>query len=134
MEPERWQQIERLYHAASKLAADQRAAFLRQECRDDEELRAEVESLLAHQRAAADFIESPAFEVAAKLMAEEKTAEQSVDPLAEGAVSSRFRILEKLGSDGMGVVPACFKCTSTSLASNSQWLGSPRGKSDSSQT
>jgi serine/threonine protein kinase/Tol biopolymer transport system component len=104
MEPERWQQIERLYHAALKLAADQRAAFLRQECQDDDALREEVESLLACQSAAADFIESPAFEVAAKLMAEEKPAEQPKDPLVTGAVSSRFRILEKLGSGGMGVV------------------------------
>ena len=104
MEPERWQQIERLYHAALKLAADQRAGFLRQECQGDNALREEVESLLACQSAAADFIESPAFEVAAKLMAEEKPAEQPTNPLVTGSVSSRFRILEKLGSGGMGVV------------------------------
>ena len=84
MESERWQQIERLYNAAVNLAGDQRAAFLRQECQDDEALRAEVESLLAHHSAAADFIESPAFEVVARLMAKEKPAGQPTDQLATG--------------------------------------------------
>jgi len=104
VEPERWQRLERLYHAALKLAADQRAAFLRQECQDDEELREEIESLLAHQSEAADFIESPAFEVAAKLLAEENPDEQLPDPLTVGATFGRFCLLEKLGSGGMGVV------------------------------
>jgi eukaryotic-like serine/threonine-protein kinase len=46
MSPERWQQIEQLYHAALERAADERAAFLAAACLDDESLQREVEALL----------------------------------------------------------------------------------------
>jgi serine/threonine-protein kinase len=41
MTPERWQQVEALYHAALARAAGQRAAFLSDACGGDEALRAE---------------------------------------------------------------------------------------------
>jgi serine/threonine-protein kinase len=47
MTPERWEQIGQLYHAAMELAPTARAAFLDQVCAGDEELRREVESLIA---------------------------------------------------------------------------------------
>jgi len=46
--PERWREIERLYHAALERAAAERPAFLSEACGRDEELRREVESLLAY--------------------------------------------------------------------------------------
>ena len=48
MQPERWRDIERLYHLALKKDAGEREAFLK-ETAPDESLRAEVESLLAHR-------------------------------------------------------------------------------------
>ena len=47
MKLERWQQIERLYHAALERAESERAAFLKEACTGDDALRQEVESLLA---------------------------------------------------------------------------------------
>src|SRR6187402_1862620 len=47
MTPERWQQIEALYHAAHALHAGERAAFLAGSCPHDEALRHEVEHLLS---------------------------------------------------------------------------------------
>ena len=47
MSSERWRQIEDLYHAALERDPGRRAGFLAEACRDDEELRREVESLLA---------------------------------------------------------------------------------------
>ena len=47
MDHERWRQIEDLYHAAQSLPAGARAQFLASECRGDESLRSEVESLIA---------------------------------------------------------------------------------------
>ena len=47
MSSDRWQQIEELYHAALKLDGNQRAAFLESACDGNQDLRREVESLLA---------------------------------------------------------------------------------------
>src|SRR5215475_4611725 len=104
MEPERWRHVERLYHSALKIAADQRAGFLKDECKDDEELRKEVESLLSYEDSAADFIESPAFTVTAKFVAENTARDQVADPIVGRVVAQRFRVIEKIGGGGMGVV------------------------------
>ena len=53
MTPERWQQIERLYHEALTRDASERGAFLASTCGGDEMLRREVESLLAQPVSAA---------------------------------------------------------------------------------
>jgi hypothetical protein len=46
MDPERWQQVERLYHAALEREPGEQARFLAEACFGDEELRREVEVLL----------------------------------------------------------------------------------------
>ncbi len=47
MTPEHWKQIEKLHHAALQLEPGQRGAFLQEACGSDEDLRRELESLLA---------------------------------------------------------------------------------------
>ena len=104
MERERWRRVEELYHSALKVDAQKRTAFLKDACRDDASLRQEVESLLTHEESAEGFIQAPAFEVAARLMAQDKSLLSEAGPAAVGTMISHFRVLEKLGHGGMGVV------------------------------
>ncbi len=98
MTPERWQQIEELYHAALAHAPAVRAAFLQQACPDDEALRREVESLLAAHDQAASFIEAPPADIAAGLVAEEQARSMN------GRTLGHYRIASLLGAGGMGEV------------------------------
>jgi eukaryotic-like serine/threonine-protein kinase len=98
---ERWRRVEHLYDAASRLTGGERVAFLVDSCGGDQGLRAEVDSLLAYNTAAEAFIEAPAFDVAARLMAHDPSR---ADPVLSGTTIAHFSVLEKLGEGGMGVV------------------------------
>ena len=72
MDPERARRLEELYHSALERNENERAAFLRSACGPDASLREELESLLVHDREAKSFIEAPAMEVAARLVAQQR--------------------------------------------------------------
>ena len=97
MKPDRWQKIDEIFHAALQYKPDERKAFIEEACRGDEELRRELESLLAEEREADQFIEQPAMEVVAKDLADEQR-----DALI-GNIGP-YKILSLLGAGGMGEV------------------------------
>jgi eukaryotic-like serine/threonine-protein kinase len=98
MKPEDWGQIEWLYHAALERSPDERAAFLDAACKDDQDLRREVESLLAYDERAQHFIAAPPDTMAAEMVAAERA------PALVGGDVSHYRILSLLGRGGMGAV------------------------------
>jgi serine/threonine protein kinase/TolB-like protein len=99
--PERWRRLEALFDAALDLPPDERAAWLRRACADDDGLREEVERLLrAHERAAT-FLERPAPDFAAPYLANLVTRPSG---LPAGARVGLYRIVREIGRGGMGAV------------------------------
>ena len=102
MTPERWQRIKQIYHSALELEPGQREAFLKEACAGDEALFKEVMSLLAQEGNSEGFFESPALQVVAKELAEDRAQEPATDLV--GHTLSHYRIEKKIGEGGMGVV------------------------------
>src|SRR5215510_5990418 len=99
MTPERWQQIDGLLHEALQLKPVERAAFLERECAGDDELREELESLLASSIRAGAFLEANAVEDAADLLIHTQS-ENVLTPFEFGP----YVIQKLLGTGGMGEV------------------------------
>src|SRR5205814_2041266 len=102
MKPERWQQLDQLFHAALEREPEQRSAFLDEACASDEVLRKEVETLLIAHENAESFIENPAFEVEAEALAREQVSGGANSLVAQ--TIAHYRIIELLGAGGMGDV------------------------------
>jgi serine/threonine protein kinase/Tol biopolymer transport system component len=100
MTPDRWEQIGRLYEAASQLQSRARVSFLDHACENDGELRREVESLLAAEAAVGDFIAVPALRDAAELLSTQAPGEMI------GKQFGHYQIQAFIGAGGMGEVYA----------------------------
>ena len=99
---ERQERIKQLFGEALERDAKDRAAFLAEACGDDLSLRSELESLLGFEAEAANFIETPAVQLAAEAFAEQM-AESAVESKT-GRLISSYKIISKLGAGGMGEV------------------------------
>jgi serine/threonine protein kinase len=98
MTPERWGQVEEIFHAALSRGESERVAFLVHACAGDLALRREVESLLARQGSTGGFLDGPAVAAAAETVSEGGAS------LVTGRRLGAYQVHERIGIGGMGEV------------------------------
>ena len=97
MATEQWQKIKKIFHSGLERESRARTAFLDVACAGDPSLRKQVESLIAAHEEDNNFIDEPAYQVAADLLA-------SSQELEVGQTIGHYEILSTLGRGGMGEV------------------------------
>lgn len=102
---ERWNEVKEMYRAALPLKGSERGALLGAACGGDQELRREVELLLAADDGADAFLQSGAFRLGMRVLAAEAGG-SSETGLLDGVrvLDGRYEILEELPGGGMGHV------------------------------
>jgi serine/threonine protein kinase len=97
MTPERWQQVKEIFNSAIMHRPEERSSFVSRACSGDDELRSEVESLIASHEESGSFIDKPAFEAAASLLTREKIE------LNSGQMIASYEVVSFISRGGLGL-------------------------------
>lgn len=95
-DPDRWVRVKRIFSRAAELGPDARRRFLDDEVGDDNELRSQIEALLAADDEASEFLEEGA---APGLPSLADTTERWI-----GRRFGAYEVVGELGRGGMGIV------------------------------
>ena len=104
---ERWEQLRPIVEPALELSAEELPAFLDHVCRGAPGLRRDAVALLhaaAHASRSLSFLDSPATDLAAPLLAMDRPDGETGGGLTAGETVGPYTIERLLGSGGMGVV------------------------------
>nr|ART36311.1 C590 [uncultured bacterium] len=92
-----WDNLKQIFHAAVALPPGARPAYLDKACEGDPSLRAAVESLIKSHEETSNFVDAPAYEAAAEMLA-------GNHELKSGHTIAHYQIRSVLGEGGMGKV------------------------------
>ncbi len=93
-----WDNIKTIFREVIELSPDERKAFLDEKCKDDPELRKEIESLIESDLNGEDFLETPPI-TSIELMKDDNSPDTFI-----GMEIGKYRVEEKIGDGGMAVV------------------------------
>jgi len=99
MTPNDWPKIKSIFDSVVLIDKDERSAYLRRVCANDEKLRHEVKTLLASYDDSDDFMEKPLAGQIAGLF-----KKQDRDEFKAGDLFDRYKIARKIGAGGMGTI------------------------------
>ncbi|HEV2826030.1 MAG TPA: protein kinase [Pyrinomonadaceae bacterium] len=99
LSPDKWQEAKEIFYAALRRPPEERDQFLNESCKDDDDLRSEVKSLLASHDQANRFMEQPAVGEVAEIV-----VKAGGKKFTKGQTVAHYRIISVLGAGGQGTV------------------------------
>jgi serine/threonine protein kinase/tetratricopeptide (TPR) repeat protein len=100
MSSERWQQLEAIFQTALDLAPEKRAPYIEEACAGNDELRRQVEALLAQYDEAGNFLDEPVY---ARSGVQALAALMDDDPVIGQRIGA-YKVVRQIGRGGMGAV------------------------------